>query len=332
MTIQGLIGAAALAAYWCSLLQGADNTSWKASMLRVAQLQRQRDYQGALETLEIAEKQAAVLGADSLEMAVSLNNLGILCQELGRIADAERYFLRFLSLVKRLPDQTLLELRGAGNLAALYLGANQLGAARRLDLPAIAQRLEQVAPGSSDLASAYVNVGLLEAAEGDPAEASAAFRRALLIWEKTDGHAAVQAAAFSDLGVVLMRLHRNADGLEALNRAVALAENELGTQDPALIPLLENAGGGQALTGNPASAVAHLDHALDIAKKSFGMDHIRTARVMAVYAETLRQLHRKGEAKALEKRARAILAKQGREQSLGGGVVDIRDATAFVGR
>jgi Flp pilus assembly protein TadD len=72
---------------------------------------------------------------------------------------------------------------------------------------------------------------------------------------------------------------------------------------------LNNHGALYVLMGNPEEAEPYLKRALTIEQDALGGDHPAVAGIMLNYAAVLRQMRRKGEAKEMEKRAKAILAR-----------------------
>jgi tetratricopeptide (TPR) repeat protein len=109
-------------------------------------------------------------GGSSIELAVALNNLGVLYVSLDRYADAEQHFLRALRILKASNEDAAVQLAAKTTLglASLYNQSGRHKETAKLDIPALVSILrtpEDRARARTALAAVHAYRGDLDAAE-----------------------------------------------------------------------------------------------------------------------------------------------------------------------
>ncbi|MBI5716268.1 MAG: tetratricopeptide repeat protein [Burkholderiales bacterium] len=207
-----------------------------------------------------------VHGAASLELAASLNSLGVALLGRGGRGDGERA----LALLQR-----SLALREAA-LAA--------------DAPEIASSL-------GNLAAAYDELG--RAAEALPLH-----ERALALSERVRGpDDARTATALNNLAETLGTLGRFREALPLHRRALAIRESRLGPGHPETATSLNNLGDLLDTLGRPAEALPMKERAYAVNRQRLGAAHPATLSSMGNLAYLLAALGRFDEALALAREA-----------------------------
>jgi tetratricopeptide (TPR) repeat protein len=125
------------------------------------------------------------------------------------------------------------------------------------------------------------------------------------------------ALALNDCGIVDIEGRRFADGIAHLTGALRILERRLGRSHTATVRVLANLGWAYGRVGQPARAEPLLREALQSAESVYGPEDVRTAEVLSKYADVLRNMNRKAEARELRKRSNEILAKSDRENAMG---------------
>jgi tetratricopeptide (TPR) repeat protein len=123
------------AVLYVSALMGLAGTeqTWDQKMLVAAQLQREGNHAEAKTVLLGALKEAERSGPGDARRALTLNRLGSVYQDLGRLREAEKFYQRSLSAWEKIfgldhPDLA----RPLSSLVSLYLEDGQYAKAERL--------------------------------------------------------------------------------------------------------------------------------------------------------------------------------------------------------
>ena len=281
---------------------------------------------GDAETAYIgARKKAEQSGADELSVAITLNHLGRCYQSWGRLRDAGRVYAAALTIVERTfgvaSDNGV---QFAIDLSNTYLELDQVSQAESLIRPFLG-RSNMLSPSNraillAELASVLVHKKKYLAAKSLYLEALPLFERdpRREFRERT-------IIALSNLSTLHMQMNRFAEGRMYSDRAQAL----LGTIADAPVVLVfkttANAAAISWQSGKPEEADFLFQTAIRLCENTLGHDHYLLGDVMMNYAEFLRTVGRRRDAKLARNRAKAILASFGRENLVGLTV----DATAF---
>ncbi|MCL4226427.1 MAG: serine/threonine-protein kinase [Myxococcales bacterium] len=251
---------------------GGDDARWAeratlaAERGRAARAQQQLDVaRGHLERALALRTTHA--GADSLEVARTLNDLGNLELAAAQWRRAEELFQQALAIVERRsgphhPDLAL-------SLGRLAVAAKELG---RLDESAAALRrsieILTAAEGelSPSLATAWANLGVVLGAQDQGQASLAAYQKALAVREQVlpPDHPDL-ASTIMNVGIALQEnLGRPADAVPYFERARDLLLGKLGPDHPTLAYALHGLGASRLALGDAAAAVAALEHAYRI--------------------------------------------------------------------
>jgi tetratricopeptide (TPR) repeat protein/CHAT domain-containing protein len=242
-------------------------------------LRNRRDYAAAEPLLqEIADLNAAMMGADSPAHAQSVNNLGALYFAMGRWTDAGRCYEQALDISRRArgPDHPDVA-RALLNLAVLKQVVGEYGPAESQFKHAL--EILRGALGEDDpaVATGLVNLAELYAATDRYAAAESVFRQALQIRRAAFGDVSSEVASVE--GRLASVVHVRGDDQQAvalLRHALAAESVASGADHPAvvehrdqLIRLLE-------ATGDRSGAETLLTDAL--AQAADAPDRLRAAR------------------------------------------------------
>jgi tetratricopeptide (TPR) repeat protein len=113
------------------------------------------------------------LGPDHISTLSTVNNLGILYRDQGKLAEAERMFLRALG-----PDH-ISTLSTVNNLGVLYRDQGKLAEAERMFLRALAGSEKALGPDHISTLDTVHALGILYRDQGKTEEAKTMFQRAV---------------------------------------------------------------------------------------------------------------------------------------------------------
>jgi tetratricopeptide (TPR) repeat protein len=168
----------------------------------------------------------------------------------------------------------------------------------------------------------------LELAEGRFQDAEPLQREVLEMWTANlEATPADLVPALNNLAVTLTALKRYDEAERLLERALGLAESGLGPKHPLTGLLLGSLGDVDFRVRRYADAERLVARSLAIIEPSLGTDHPQVANTDLLYAQVLRKLNRKRDAREYEKRVQAIRASRGPEDA-GRYTVDIRSLAA----
>lgn len=253
-----------------------------------------------------------------------LNQLGSVEQDLGEYLAAERSYLHALSASTQGDPERVAVLQ---NLATLYLDTGQYSKCER-----IREQLETLTfrPGAIENhpveAAAFLNVlASLEHARKHDDQAERYYSRSLTLYRQAYGPVSLDAALVeANIGFLRLKARQYGSAAALFRRAIGEIEIASGPQNPALIRPLLDLAVCENMSGDPIQAEPVARRAVELSLKVFGEGHPVTATVMLEQATALRALRRKGEARNLEKRAKAYL-RTNSTTDLAGYTVSVRD-------
>jgi serine/threonine-protein kinase len=277
-------------------------------------LYRAGRYGEARERLEeaVALKQRA-FGPGHLELASTLNNLGIVLQVLGRDEEAlERHSralaLRRAALGPEHPDVAVSH----NNLAILLsqLGRNE--EAREQLAQALALQQRTLGPEHPQVAGTLNNLGAVLRLLGRNDEAREHISRALGIREKVLGpeHPEV-AQMLANLGAALHQQGRYEEARARLERALAIQRKALAPGHPEVALTLGVLGDVSREQGLLPRARAQLEEAQAVLEKALGAGHPEVARALTLLGRTLLRQRQWAGAEAHLQRALGVLERSG---------------------
>jgi serine/threonine-protein kinase len=270
---------------------------------QVAQMQHRPETEALFrEALAIQEKK---LGPDHPEVAMTLNNLGIVYGYGGELDKAETIFQRALRIREAAlgpghPDVAMT----INNLALVRTAQKRYDEADKLFRRALAIRERALPPDHPDLAATLESLALLAQNQHRYTEALPLHARALKIWEKTLGpdHHRIGLVT-TNLATCYDGLGRDREAEEAYRRAIALHEKSLGPDHPDVAFSLANLANFYRDRKRYAEAEGLYRRTIAIDERAFPPGSEKIAAPLRDYARLLRATGREREAVELEKRA-----------------------------
>jgi tetratricopeptide (TPR) repeat protein len=250
----------------------------------------------------------AAYGPDHPTVAIRLNNLAQVLQDLGQPGEARPLAERALAIGEATygPDHPTVAI-DLNNLALILRDLGQRGEARPLAERALAIGEATYGPDHPTVAIRLNNLALILRDLGQPGEARPLAERALAIGEATYGpdHPTV-AIRLNNLAQVLQDLGQPGEARPVQERALAIDEATYGPDHPDVAIDLNNLAQILRDLGQPGEARPLAERALAIDETTYGPDHPDVAIDLNNLALILRDLGQPGEARPLQERARAI--------------------------
>lgn len=259
------------------------------------------------------------------------NQLGSVEQDLGEYIEAEGSYLQALSTSPQAEDD-LERLLILNNLGTLYLDTGQYAKGDR-----VLEQLEKAAPATLEAhpaaAAKLLNViAGLEHARNRDEEAETYYARSLQLFQKANGPVAMDAALVkNNLGGLRMEAGQYESASDLFQQVIREIEIISGPESPELIRPLVNLARCENMGGRANQAEPVARRAVELSLKVFGEGHPVTATAMLEQATALRRLRRKGEARNLEKRAKASL-RNNSTRNPSGYTVSLRDLASATTR
>lgn len=280
-----------------------DPRYWAALTNLGLTLERRGDLSGAEPILRRAlQLRERSLGPDHIQVAHALVNLSAMLHLARRDEEAEELVRRALSIAEK-----------SGNARSVAEALNSLGLTL-LDMgdPARAEPVlrraaalfeQSEGAGSLDAAKAINNLAMAYSAERDYPKAEIELRRALPLYEKNLGpsHAGL-IGPLNNLFTVLAAQKRYEEGEPYLRRALDLASRENSDVVP-VTQLRANLGALQLHRGQYQAAARTLEQVIASIEQTFGAGDPQLAGPLRAYAEALRHLHQRAEARRAAERA-----------------------------
>ena len=247
------------------------------------------------------------LAPDSLDVAASYGDLGVLAAVRGNPEAAEEHFRKALELQQRLAPDSLLVAGTVINLGNLARERGRLDTAQEHYERAIVL-IERLKLDDPDLARALSSLGHVEKERGELALAERHYRRALGIRQKLATESLDVAGSFQNLGFVAQGRGDLRAAAELFHSALALRE-KLAPGSPAVAESLANLGINQRLQGNLEKADDYLRRAIEI-RERFTQESLALAKTRIERARVAAGLGRLDQAEDLYGRALASLERQ----------------------
>ena len=255
---------------------GWDYTSYLYLNYRGNTLYQQGRYSEAINFLEeeltVAER---IFGRDDPDVALSLNNLAVLYDDLGDYAKAEPLYQRSLEIrEKALGSDHPGVAESLSNLAALYFTIGDYSKAEPLYQRSLEIREKTLGSDHPDVATSLDNLAVLYDDLGDYAKAEPLYQRALEIREMVLGpdHLGV-AASLNYLALLYRNMGDYAKAEPLHQRSLEIREKTLGSDHPGVAISLDNLTGLYFTIGDYAKAEPLYQRSLEIREKALGSDH-----------------------------------------------------------
>jgi tetratricopeptide (TPR) repeat protein len=269
--------------------------------------------------LELRQKN---LPAASIEVGYSLNNLAQVDIVEGRDWEARKLLETARQGLETAAAPGLPTV--LSNLALVLCRFRQFTQAEELIRSALAFYEERHLTASRGYGLALNNLGLISEVQSDLPSAAALYGRAIGIFENLGEAAKTDlAASLADAGALDGKLDRVDQARQTEQRALELVRPDGDTLLRAEI--LWNLGDIAAKAGHPAAALPYFEESLVIHDAKLGAEHPSTAGLLLDYAAVTKRAGNKSLSRKLRKRAQDLLARLGRQPSLGQMTVSLRD-------
>ncbi len=173
----------------------------------------------------------AETSAKPLQVARSLNELGMLLQIRGDFLHAEELYRRAIAIWETSPEQQLNLAAVLNNLANVYGAEAQYDKAEPLCRRALEIQMRISGPESRGVADTLSNLGSLQYVRGHYAEAESTFRKVLVIWGRLLSPEDPRLAeTLCSLGRVCIAVGRYSEAERLYQRVLSIRERVLGSE------------------------------------------------------------------------------------------------------
>ncbi|HJQ69264.1 MAG TPA: tetratricopeptide repeat protein [Blastocatellia bacterium] len=259
-------------------------------------------------SLELRER---LLGHEHLDVVNVLIVQANLFYDLYKDTEAEELLMRSLEAIEKTLGPEHNKVAGILNsLALLYRRSGRLDEAEALNLRS--RSIDEKIHGANYpfVATSLNNLGALYMDMHKYAEAEALITRSLEIREKTLGQEHPDTLnSLHTLARLRSTQGRFAEAEELYSKSLSLAEAVLGQEHISVANTLYGFALLYKELRKPYKGEPLIRRALSIRKKIFGPEHPRVVEAMAVQAEILKAMNRKGEAQRIEAQAKKIQSK-----------------------
>ena len=266
-------------------------------------------------------------GRVSVGMARIGSRLGALYYDLGRYDDAEAFFRKSLSIWPLYALTNPAEYAASTNaLATLLLDQRRHQAAEALYRKTMPEWRDRLPSGDPTLARCWSNSGSIQLMKGKREEAARLFELALRMIEQALGAEHPNLIPeLNNLAVVYARIGRMAEAGALLERAIEI--DARGGQRAGVAALSSKLNMAELLCrqGKFAESDALYLATLAEAQENLGGEHPIVAEIATQYAESLRRMDRKSDAKRLDRFARERRKAQSFTNGFTVNVGDLRD-------
>ena len=248
-------------------------------------------------------------GADSLQTAAWLNQLGMLCNLTGDYDRAEQAFVRALEIKQKARRANPLSVAVTQlHLGELYVMKGDYARAEPLLQQALEIRVKALGPGHPDVGQVLAVQGRLKMFLSDYAAAEALNRRALEMAEAAYGpeHARV-AACLDNLSEIRRRMGDLPASESHLRRALAIRGKLPKPDHPLVAREWNNLGLIAAAQGRYAQAETCYTTALGVYGRSVGTEHPAAAQTLSNLAALYVTLGNTARSESLQRQALDIL-------------------------
>jgi tetratricopeptide (TPR) repeat protein len=255
--------------------------------------------------------------SEPLLTASALDCLAANALDQGSYSDAERLFLRALSITQHVTGtESKATATVLWHLAGMYLGAGRIAAAEPLveKYQSIILRIDPDSAGATHLG----NLGRIYLFKHAVDKALPLFEKAVEILQREDSPDEFDMTrAFLDRAFALALLHRLDDAVSDVDRASALVAKIQPPFPAVQVDLCLTTGIVYAYAHRSSDMQAEFQRAIHVAESSYGLTHPILAMVLRDYSQALRMIGDKKQASVVAKRANRISDANGAAEMLG---------------
>ena len=236
----------------------------------------QGEYQQALAPAQKAlELREATLGHSHLDVAQSLNTLGLAYHHLVKIEKAGKAHTRALQIREELKGPESQEVaESLTHLARILVSKSTYGKAQDFLERALAIREAQFGRDHEAVAETLMYLAMAQGLQMNLKDALANQARAVKIFDQHPHALPIEhSMALTSYGVILSRNGEFAKGKPYIERALMIQEDLLGPTHPIVARTLDNLADLETKMGQTEGAIPLAKRALQIRKDRFGLDH-----------------------------------------------------------
>jgi len=248
-------------------------------------------------------------GADSIDLARTLNNQAVLLRRQGNLRAAEQLYRESLAMkVRLLGEESADVATGKSNLALALKDQGRYDDAERLYRESLDLRLRLHGEMSTEVATTRNGLALVLQEKGDLAAAEELLRQSLDLRRRLRGPRHPRVASALNNLAFLLQLRGRLDEAEPLYRqALSILSERYGDDHPRVAGVLRNFAALAFDRGAYADAEATVRRALAIFRRSLPADAWRMADAESVLGACLAARGRGAEAELLLRRGHAAL-------------------------
>jgi tetratricopeptide (TPR) repeat protein len=267
----------------------------------------QWDYPQAEKDLKSALAEARSFGSFDRRLATASNDLGQVCARTGRLDAAKKLLQQSVAILRtKDPGHDLCVV--LNNLGQLYLAKDMQKDVQHTFAVALALARKSRGPMDGVISDILSNVGLLQEKQKKYGRAKASFQRSLELRQTTFGPDSLKLAeTLNDLGTLYLLRSDYSKGKEMLEQSLRISEKLLPPDHPDLAVVLENLGVVENKLHQFEASEAFFRRSVAIQTKE---RTIARPELLAVYADTLRNLNKQNEAAVLLSQMKRLLEQQ----------------------
>jgi tetratricopeptide (TPR) repeat protein len=284
----------------------------EANNLSPHELIARGQYQRAADEIIKRLKEPGGAGMSS-ERAVLLSNLGMVQNKLGRYAEAENTLEKALQIWKAL-GQTEAEkyARTLNNLANVFLNQRRYAKAEEMFKEALTLFRNTSSESFTDIGLTLSNLGLTAISLRRFTEAEEFFQQAMTL-QRTSQETTHLAITLNNLALAYKLQGRLCEAARTYIQAVRAWEANLGYVPPEVAVAFHNLAMVESALGQTDEAERHFKQALETVNTSLPPEHPTRIAILSGYADLLKKVGRKREAKQFQALARAMRAQHDHE-------------------
>jgi tetratricopeptide (TPR) repeat protein len=208
-----------------------------------------------------------------LDLAQTLNSLGLLAQRQARYQDAKVLHQRALELYEREPDHPQIG-ESLHNLAVLYEHEGQYHQAEQFYLRVLSLDERAGRSDNPDAIKTLNNLALMYYLQGDYAQAKMTYQRVLTTYERSQfPQDPTLAYTLNGLGALAEKYGENQQAAAFYQRALAIREQALGKEHSETAHSINKSAHIYELQGNYQHAYTLYEQAVAIGRKALGPEH-----------------------------------------------------------
>jgi tetratricopeptide (TPR) repeat protein len=290
-----------------------DRSSLGRELKHAIELERHGQIIEAEQILLTEAHKTEIAAAGSFELAIVLNNLGVLYMAAERYSDAVPVLRRAIQILERLEGEAVEQLldKTKVSLAGCYVQMGRDVETAELNLALLIETLRS----PDDRARARTTLAGLATRRNDLKTAEAIYLDVLAFWTEASEFSDAQfdiATTLNNLAVVALLQGRTGLAQERLEQSLTLWRRIEGPASLNVMKIMANLAMVCMQAAEYEGAVTWLEQSTAIGRNSLGDTHPFTVAITFAYAEALKKSGRKSEAKVVAHAAVDAQKKMGR--------------------